>query len=62
MVTLPSHTSHAQQPLDVTCFKPFNNAFEKERVSTMERNKTLELDKVTINELLDKALLQFVNF
>jgi hypothetical protein len=60
MVTLPSHTSHALQPLDVTFFKPFNNVLEKERYSTMERNHYLELDKVTLNEWVDKALLQFM--
>ena len=28
MVTLPSHTSHALQPLDVAVFKPFKTAFK----------------------------------
>jgi len=27
LLTFPSHTSHALQPLDVTCFKPFKVAF-----------------------------------
>jgi hypothetical protein len=27
MITLPSHTSHALQPLDVSCFEPFNTTF-----------------------------------
>ena len=27
LLTLPSHTSHAMQPLDVLCFKPFKQAF-----------------------------------
>jgi hypothetical protein len=27
MITLPSHTSHALQPLDVVCFKPFKTTF-----------------------------------
>jgi len=31
MVTLPSHTSHVLQPLDVSSFKPFKIAFKKER-------------------------------
>jgi hypothetical protein len=38
MVTLPSHTSYALQLLDMTCFKPFKNAFRKEQDSTMEIN------------------------
>jgi hypothetical protein len=29
MITLPSHTSHALQPLDVNCFKPFKITFGK---------------------------------
>jgi len=31
MITLPLHTSHALQPLDVACFKPFKIAFKKEK-------------------------------
>ena len=27
MLTIPSHTSYALQPLDVACFKPFKVAF-----------------------------------
>ena len=29
IVSLPSHTSHALQPLDVACFKPFKTAFKR---------------------------------
>jgi hypothetical protein len=32
MITLPSHTSHALQPLDVSYFKPFNTAFRKKKI------------------------------
>ena len=31
IVSLPSHTSHASQPLDVACFAPFKSAFWKYR-------------------------------
>ncbi len=31
MVTLPSHTSHALQLLDVGCFKPFKITFKREK-------------------------------
>jgi len=31
MIILPSHTSHALQPLDVACFKPFKITFRKEK-------------------------------
>ena len=27
LITIPAHTSHALQPLDVSCFKPFKTAF-----------------------------------
>jgi hypothetical protein len=47
MVTLPSHTSHALQLSDMTCFKPFKNAFRKEQDLTMVKNKYLELNKMT---------------
>ena len=30
-ISLPSHTSHALQPLDVACFAPFKTAFRKQR-------------------------------
>jgi hypothetical protein len=29
MITLPSHNSHALQPLDVSCFKPFKIELKK---------------------------------
>jgi hypothetical protein len=38
MVTLPSHTSYAFQPLYVTYFKPLKNAFRKEQDFTMAKN------------------------
>lgn len=31
MTTLPSHTSHALQPFDVACFKPFKITFRTYR-------------------------------
>ena len=31
MISLPSHTSHALQPLDVACFGPFKKAFRAYR-------------------------------
>jgi hypothetical protein len=43
MVTLPSHTSHALQPLDVACFKPFKTTFRKEEDTTMINRNYIEL-------------------
>jgi tRNA A37 threonylcarbamoyladenosine biosynthesis protein TsaE len=44
--------------LDVTCFKPFKNAFKKVRDNVMAKSKYLEPDKVTLVEWVDKALQQ----
>ena len=38
IVTLPSHTSHRLQPLDVSIFKPFKTHFKKERALWRLRN------------------------
>jgi len=53
MITLPSHTSHVLQPLDVSCFKPFKITFWKVRDATMYRNNHMELDKTTIVGWMD---------
>jgi hypothetical protein len=44
MVTLPSRMSHVLQALNITCFKPFKNAFRKEQKFIMA-NKTI-LNKI----------------
>jgi hypothetical protein len=36
------HTSHAFQPLDVLCFKPFKTTFKKERNASMAKIKYQE--------------------
>jgi hypothetical protein len=56
MVTLPAHTSHAFHPLNVTCFKPFKNAFKKERDCVMAKQKYLEPNKIELVEWVHKAL------
>jgi hypothetical protein len=38
MKTLPSHTSHALQPLDVFCFKPFKITFKKVKDAAMSKS------------------------
>jgi hypothetical protein len=58
MVTLPTYTSHALQPLNVICFKPFKTTFRKERTSTMVENNYLELNKTALTTWVDKALQQ----
>ena len=37
MISLPSHTSHALQPLDVACFGPFKKAFRAVRAQFNKR-------------------------
>jgi hypothetical protein len=49
MITLPSHTSHALQPLNVSCFKPFKTTFRNVRDVAMFGNNHMELDKITLN-------------
>jgi hypothetical protein len=59
MVTLPSHTSHALQALDVSCFNPFKISFKKERDDgAMVKNYYCELHKVTLARWIDKVLDQ----
>jgi hypothetical protein len=38
LLTLPSHTSHALQPLDVSVFKPFKQHFREYRDFWTSRN------------------------
>ncbi len=53
MITLPSHTSHALQPLDVSCFKPFKTTFRKVRDATMFKSNHIELNKIIIAGWVD---------
>jgi hypothetical protein len=58
MFTLPSHKSHALQPLHITCFKPFRIGFKKERDTTTINRNYIELDKLVLARWVDKALNQ----
>jgi len=53
MITLPLHTSHALQPLDVACFKPFKITF---RDIIMVRRNYIELNKITLARWINKTL------
>jgi hypothetical protein len=57
-VTSLSHTSHALQPLYLTCFKPFKTAFKKEKDTTMINRNYIELDKIVLVGWVDKTLDQ----
>jgi hypothetical protein len=58
MITLPSHTSYALQPLDVSCFKPFKITFKKVRDVAMFKINHRELHKITLTNWVDQALEQ----
>ena len=56
MLSLPSHTSHALQPLDVICFKPFKTTFRAYRDKYMMDNHGGKVEKETLAHLVDLAL------
>jgi hypothetical protein len=56
LLTLPSHTSHAMQPLDVSCFKPFKQAFWLLRDVWTLRNKSRGASKKVLAEWVPLAL------
>jgi len=55
MIIMSFHTSHALQPLNVVCFKPFNTTFRKEKDVPMASRHYIELDK-TLVTWVHKAL------
>ena len=56
IVSLPSHTSHALQPLDVSCFKPFKTAFRIIRDSWTLVNKNKRVTKQDLCDWTSKSL------
>jgi hypothetical protein len=56
MVTFPSHTSHAFQPLNIFCFKTFKTTIREERDEAMLKNNCLEPNKVMLPSWVDQAL------
>jgi hypothetical protein len=51
MITLPSHTSHVLQPLDVNYFKPFKITFRKEKDNNVVNNNYKEPYKIVFVNL-----------
>jgi len=49
LVTIPSHTSHALEPLDVACFKPFKLAFRayRDKWTVSHKGKVLQKEDLT---------------
>ena len=56
IISLPSHTSHALQPLDVACFVPFKTAFRKQRNAWTILYKNNKVGKQDLCEWTSKAL------
>ena len=45
MISLPSHTFHALQSVDVACFKPFKSAFKAYRDKLMMKTNGGKVEK-----------------
>ena len=56
IISLPSHISHALQPLDVSWFKPFKNAFRQIRDFWSLLNKGKKVEKIHLCEWTSEAL------
>ena len=56
IVSLPFHTNHALQPLDVVCFKRFKTTFRKQQDSWTLGNKKKRVEKQELYEWTSKAL------
>ncbi|KAH9325368.1 hypothetical protein KI387_005546 [Taxus chinensis] len=56
LITLPAHTSHKLQPLDVSVFSPFKTYFRAERSKWMAENKCADVKRNDIVELASRAL------
>ncbi|KAI5068921.1 hypothetical protein GOP47_0015222 [Adiantum capillus-veneris] len=56
IVTLPAHTSHKLQPLDVAVFKPFKSNFQKERNLWQLRTFSTQATKSELAGVASRAL------
>ena len=51
LLTLPTHTTHILQPIDVSVFGPFKSYFRGERATWMEMQPEEEVNKFELDEL-----------
>jgi len=58
MVSLPPHTSHRLQPLDVTFFGPFKAAFRKESDNMMKSEPLRKITEYDLASLFRKAYVK----
>ena len=56
IISLPSHTSHALQPLDLACFAPFKTTFRKHKDSWTLVNRNVKVGKKELYEWTCKVL------
>ena len=56
LLTLPTHTSHKLQPLDVSVFSPFKTYFKYERAAWMAKYPGIEIKRAELAELGSKSL------
>jgi hypothetical protein len=48
MISVPIHTSHVLQPLNVSCFKPFKTTLRKVKDTIMSKSNHMEPNKITM--------------
>ncbi|MCO5567808.1 hypothetical protein L7F22_021504 [Adiantum nelumboides] len=56
IITLPAHTSHKLQPLDVTVFKSLKVQFRKERDIWQQRTSSRQATKTELATIVAKAI------
>ena len=56
LLTLPTHSIHILQPLDVSVFIAFKNDFMSERATWMENNPGVQVKSIELEELASKAI------
>ena len=55
LLTLPAHTTHRLQLLEVSVFGPFKSYFGAERAAWMEKNPGIEVKREELAELATKT-------
>jgi len=60
MITLPFHTSHVLQPLDVSYFKLFKTTFKKVRDAAIYENNHMEPYKIIVVGWVNHAINIFL--
>ena len=56
MISLPSHTSHCLQPLDISCFRPFKESFRAHRDAWTKKNIGKRVGKKILAQWVSLAL------